>query len=186
MPQLLFQIFSLDPEHVRRSGFGSLRSSFRFSSCLCGCFLLCLCLQSCLFALLSFLGIFRLESLIALLFLLLTVKNILDRASMALRFAQTAVDGIRGIDCAESVLNCDRALRADSCALSASDTCDIACLPGICALLLVVAADLNLRGFGNDLDQLLRAGFCTGSAAGAVIATNDSYAVNDTDRVKLT
>ena len=160
MPQLLFQIFSLDPEHVRRSGFGSLRSSFRFSSCLCGCFLLCLCLQSCLFALLSFLGLFGLKSLLDLLFLLSSVKNILDRACRALSCAQTALDALRGIDDAEIVLNCDRALRAHSCALSASDTCDIACLPGICALLLVVAADLNLRGFGNDLDQLLRAGFC--------------------------
>jgi hypothetical protein len=49
-----------------------------------------------------------------------------------------------------------------------------------------VAADLDLGGLRDDLDQLLRAGFCTGAAARAVVASHDRYAVDNADRVKFT
>ena len=113
------------------------------------------------------------------------MKDILDRAGRALGSAETALDALGGINAAEIVLDRDRALRADPCALSAADTCDIAGFSGVSAFLLVVAADLYFGGLGNDLDQFLRAGLCAGAAACAVIASYDSDAVDDTDRVKF-
>ncbi len=135
---------------------------------------------------LSFLGFLHLEALLDLFFLFGSVKDILDRAGRALCSAQAALNALLGIDLTEIVLNCDRALRADSCTLSASDTCDIAAFSCICALLLVVAADLDLCRFGDDLDQLLRACLSASAAACAVVASHDRYAVDDPDRVEFT
>ena len=191
----------MSADFTDQSGFGRLICglgfcSFRFSRCLCSRLLLSLCLQGSLFALLSFLGFLHLKTLLDLFLLLCSVKNILDRAGRALGIldragralgrAHTALDALLGIDDTEVILNGDRALRADSCALSASDTCSGTSLSGICALLLVVAADLNLRGLRDDLDQLLRACLCACAAACAIVASDNGYTVNDVDRVELT
>ena len=175
---------------MKRSGLGCLLSfylrSLCFSSSLCSCFLLCLCLQGSLFALLSFLGFLHLEALLDLFFLFGSVKDILDRACRALGSAQAALDALLGIDLTEIILNGDRTLRADSRALSASDTCNITSFSCICALLLVVTADLDLGRLRDDLDQFLRTSFSAGTAACAVVASYDRYAVDDADRVEFT
>lgn len=169
---------------MNRSSFSRL-FGFGFCRCLSSCFLLSLCLQSCLFALFSFLGFFHLKTLLDLLFLLSSVKNILNCAGRALGGTQTALDALLGIDLAEIVLNRDRALRADFRALSASDAGDFTAFSCICALLLIVAAYLDLRGLRDDLDQFLRACLSAGAAACAVITSYDRYSVDDADRVEF-
>ena len=113
------------------------------------------------------------------------MHDILNCTGRALCCAKTALDALGRINAAEIVLDRDRTLRADSCALSAADTCHVTCLSGVCALLLVVTANLYLGRLRDDLDQLLRASLRACAAACAVITSNDRYAVDDADRVKL-
>ena len=189
----MHQLLTIEDHQITtdRSGFGRLICGlslcrFRFSRCLRSRFLFSLSLQGCLFALLSFLGFLHLKTLLDLLLLLCRVKDILNCAGRALGSAQAALDALLGIDNTEVIVDRDRAFRADSCALSASDAGCSTCFSGVRAFLLVVAADLDFSGLRDDLDQLLRARLCAGTAACAVVTSYNCYAVNDADRVKFT
>ena len=107
------------------------------------------------------------------------MEHVLDRACRALHYAHTAFFALFMIDDTEIVLNLDSSEFTGLRAQSAADAGSGAVFARLSALLGVVAADEDL-GFvvGNDLDQTVGAGLDAGAAAGALVAVDDSYALD--------
>ena len=114
------------------------------------------------------------------------MKNILNCAGRALSGTETALNALLGIDHTEIVDHCDRTFRAYLRTLAAADAGDRTSFSGICALLLVVAADLDLGRLGKDLDQFLRARLSTCAAACAIVTSYNGNAVDDANRIEFT
>ena len=153
------------------------------SSCLLG-----FCsLKSSLLFLLSFLGFHCRKTLLDFLKLLGRMDEILNGAGRALDNAHAALLALFVVDDSEVVLDVDGVEFAGSLAHTAADAGDGAVLAGIRTLLGVVAADENLGlVIGNDLDQAVRAGLDTGAAACALVAVDDSDALDHVDGIELT
>ena len=108
-----------------------------------------------------------------------------DDMSRANIRAVAALDALCRIDLSKIVNNGDSVRRAFTLALHAADAAVVAHLCDLRALVMVAACGHDLLALGDELDDALRAGVGTCTAANAAHAVDLCNAVNNMDSVEL-